>query len=134
MSHVRVDFPLCSSIILDSFNISVMNVPFFFLKSLQKMSCRVREHQDHTEQSVFHHGLIKLIISTVLHKRDKTWEHFLFLSGFKIEKEEQSQKRQLDKGLILIKKLKNKVIVKDEEADERGKALNQENENIELGK
>ena len=46
--------------------------------------------------------------------------------------EEQSQKRQLDKGQILIQKLKKKFIVKDEVANEPGKALNQENENIEL--
>ena len=97
------------------------------------MSIRVKEHQDHTKQSLFHHGLIKLVISTVLQKREKTWEYFLFWSGFQREKEEQSQKRQLDKGQILIKKLKRKVIVKYEEADEPGKASNQENENIELG-
>ena len=70
-----------------------MNLPFFFLKSLQKMSNRVKKHQDHTKQSVFHHGIIKLVISTVLQKREKTWEYFLFWSGFQIEKEEQYQKR-----------------------------------------
>ena len=97
------------------------------------MSSRVKEHQDHTKQSFFHHGLIKLIISTVLQKREKTWEYFVFWSGFKNEKEDQSQKRQLDKGKILIKKLKKKVIVKDEEADKPGEASNKENENIEFG-
>ena len=45
---------------------SKMNLPFLFLKSLQKMSSRVKEHQDHTKQLVFYHGLIKLVISTVL--------------------------------------------------------------------
>ena len=35
-----------------------MNLPFFFFKILQKMSSRVKEHQEHTKQSVFHHGLI----------------------------------------------------------------------------
>ena len=68
-----------------------------------------------------------------MQKREKTWEYFLFWSGFKTKKEDQSQKRQLDKGQILIKKLKKKVIVKDEEADKPGEASNQENENIELG-
>ena len=67
---------------------SKMNLPLLFLKSLQNMSCRVKEHQDHTEQSVFNHGLIKLIISTLLQKREKTWEYFLFSSGFKTEKED----------------------------------------------
>ena len=98
-----------------------MNFPFFFLKSLQKMSSRVKEHQDHTKQSVFHHGIIKLIISTVLQKREKTWEYFLFWSSFQTKKEEQSQKRQLDKGQNLINKLKNKVTVKDEEGGEPGR-------------
>ena len=97
------------------------------------MSCRVREHQDHTKHSVFHHGLIKLIISTVLQKREKTSEHFLFWSGFKTEQEEQSQKRQIDKGQTLIRKLRKKVIVKDEETNKLGEASNQENENIKLG-
>ena len=63
-----------------------MNLPFFFLKSLQKMSSRVKEHPDHTKQSVFHHGLIKLVISIVLRKKEKTWEYFLFWYGFQIEK------------------------------------------------
>ena len=45
---------------------SKMNLSFFFLKRLQNMSSRVREHQDHTKQSIFQDGLIKLIISTVL--------------------------------------------------------------------
>ena len=63
-------------------NESKMNLPFFFLKSLQKMSCRIKEHQNHTKQSIFHHGLIKLIINTVFQSRGKTWEYFLLWSGF----------------------------------------------------
>ena len=78
------------------------------------MSCRVREHQDHTKQLVFHHGLIKLIISTVLQKREKTWEHVLFWSGFMTEQEEQYQRRQVDKSQTLIKNIRKKFIVKDE--------------------
>ena len=68
---------------------SKMNLPFFFLKILQKMSSRVREHHDHTKESIFHHGLIKLIISTVLQKKGKTWDKFLFWSGFQSKKEDQ---------------------------------------------
>ena len=96
------------------------------------MSSRVKEHQDHIKQLVFHHGLIKIIISTVLQKREKTWEYFLFWLGFQSEKKEKSHKRQLDKGQSLIKKLKRKVTVKYEEADEPGKSSNQEDENIEI--
>ena len=96
------------------------------------MSIRVKEHQYHTKQSVFHHGIIKIVISTVLKQRQKTWEYFLYWSGFQIEKEEQSQKRQLNKGQNLVKKLKSKVIVKNEEGSELEKYLNQEDENIEI--
>ena len=35
-----------------------INLPLFFLKSLQKISSRLKEHQDYTKQSIFHHGLI----------------------------------------------------------------------------
>ena len=97
------------------------------------MSSRVKEHQDHTKQSVFHHGLIKLVISTVLQKREKPWEYFLFWSSFQTKKEEQSQKRRLNKGQNLVKKLKKKVTVKNEEGSEPEKYLNQEDENIEIG-
>ena len=45
---------------------SKMNLPFFFPKSLQKMLDRVKGHKDHTQQSIFRHGLIKLIVNTVL--------------------------------------------------------------------
>ena len=88
-----------------------LNLPFFFLKSLQKMSSRVREHQDHTKRSIFHHGLIKLIISTVLQKKGKTWDYFLFWSGFQSEKEDQSKSRQMNKSHSLVKILKKEVII-----------------------
>ena len=95
------------------------------------MSSRVKECQDHTKQSIFHHGLIKLIISTVLQKKEKTWDYFLFWSGFQSEKEDQSKKRQLNKGHNLVKKLKKKVIVEIEEDSVQGKSVTQRDENAE---
>ena len=79
------------------------------------MSSRVREHQGHTQQSIFHHGLIKLIISTVLQKKGKTWYYFLFWSEFQSEKEDQSKKIQVNKSQNLVKKLKKEVIVEEKE-------------------
>ena len=72
---------------------SRMSLPFFLFKSLQKMSSRVKGHQDHTSQSIFHHGLIKLIISTTLQREGKTWNYFLFWTGFQIKQEEQQTKK-----------------------------------------
>ena len=77
------------------------------------MSSRVKGHQDHTTQSIFHHGLIKLIISTVLQSEGKTWDYFLFWYGFQIKQEEQPTKKHVDKGKILVRKLGKKVKSED---------------------
>ena len=101
-----------------------MNLPFFFLKRLQKMSSRVKQHEDHISQSIFHHGLIKLIINTILQHEGRTWDFFIFWSGFQTKEEEQKPKRQADKGKVLMRKLgkmfkpEDKPEVKVEEASE----------------
>ena len=64
-----------------------LNLPHYLLKSIQKMISRVHSHQEHTVCSLFHQGLIKLLIVFHLNKRGKTWEEFLFEYGFDIEKQ-----------------------------------------------
>ena len=81
---------------------------------------------------MFHHGLIKLVISTVLRKKEKTWEYFLFWSGFQTEKEDQTQKRQLNKGHNLVKKMKRRVTVKTKEDNVPEKSMTQGHENVEV--
>ena len=92
-----------------------MNLPFFFLKRLQKTSNRVKGQIDHSSQSIFHHGLIKLIISTALQHEGKTWKFFIFWSRFQTKEEDQKPKRQADKGKVLIRKLGQKPKLEDEE-------------------
>ena len=70
------------------------------------MFSRIKEHQDHTRHPIFHHGLIKLNINNVLQKEGKTWEYFLFWSGFQNSQEGQSNRKQDDKGQTLIRKLR----------------------------
>ena len=41
-----------------------VNLPFYLLKSLQKMIARVQSHPQHKSRSVYHQGLIKLLILT----------------------------------------------------------------------
>ena len=77
------------------------------------MSGSIKEHQDDTAQSIFHHGLIKLIISTVLQSEGKTWDYFLFWSGFQIKQEEQQTKKHVDKGKTLVRKLGQKIKSED---------------------
>ena len=76
------------------------------------MSNRIRGHLDHTHRSVFHHGLIKLIICTVLQKKNRSWDRFLFSSGFTNEQGDQLKKSLIDKKFGFVKRFK-KYMVED---------------------
>jgi hypothetical protein len=39
-----------------------MNFPFYFLKSLEKMSSQVHKNVTNPHHNLFHHGLIKLLV------------------------------------------------------------------------
>ena len=55
------------------------------------MIARIHNHQEHTLHSLFHQGLIKLLI--VFHlKKMENWEEFLFVSGFDAEKQKEEVK------------------------------------------
>ena len=43
---------------------------------------------DHISHSIFHYGLIKLLVLNELTKKSWTWLHFLLWSGFEVEKPE----------------------------------------------
>ena len=73
------------------------------------MSSKIKEQDDHTSQSLFHHGLIKLIITTVLQHEGRNWDFFLFWSDIHPQKEDQQPKRQTDKGKVMIKKLGHSI-------------------------
>ena len=47
----------------------------------------------------------------MLRKKEKTWDYFLFWYEFQTEKEDQAQKRQLNKGHNVVKKLKKRDTV-----------------------
>ena len=70
---------------------------------------RVKGHSDHTNQFLFHHGLIKLIICTILHKENRSWDHFLFWSGFGIKQGDHVNKSLLNKQYGFVNKFKRKV-------------------------
>ena len=72
-----------------------LNLPYYLLKSLGKMAIRVRNHPDSSRNIIFHHGMIKLLIAQDLEKYERSWSHFLFWSGFKVEfKEGKEGKRK----------------------------------------
>ena len=74
------------------------------------MSDRVKGNKDHTQQSIFHHGLIKLIVNTNLQKKGRTWEHVVFWLGIHNQQEGQPKKRQMNKQHCLVKRLKREIV------------------------
>jgi len=58
-----------------------LNMPYYLLKSLTKMASKVQAKPQKASNSLFHHGMIKLIASKYLSRRNKTWD-YLFCGGY----------------------------------------------------
>jgi hypothetical protein len=62
-------FKACHFILLAHFQFNKpFNFPFYFLKSLENMSSQVRKNLTNPHNSLFHHGLIKLLVLAKLEK------------------------------------------------------------------
>ena len=59
-----------------------INLPYFLLSSLKKMSATVQKHVGNIEPHIYHHGLIKILIEEQLKIRKDTWEKFLIRNHF----------------------------------------------------
>ena len=68
--------------ILMVFNGCLVNMPYYFLSNLHKMACTYQINAGDKERSLFHHGLIKILISYRLGELGDTWESFLIRNGF----------------------------------------------------
>ena len=62
-----------------------LDFPFYLFCSLGKMCDKVQLKKEACETSLFHHGLVKLIVLHELQKIDREWSIFLFMSGFRNE-------------------------------------------------
>ena len=69
-----------------------LNLPFYLFRSLQKMITKVQKHPAHTARSVYHQGLIKLLILTQLQKEERTWGSLLTELGFSDNPKEKGKK------------------------------------------
>ena len=76
---------------------SRLNLAYYIFKSIDKKFRRVRNHPDHTSHSVFHHGLIKLLITTELEKNNKSWQNFIFFYGFEPETQMHNDDKEIRK-------------------------------------
>jgi hypothetical protein len=55
-----------------------LNFPFYFLKILDKMSSQERKNVTNPHNSLFHHGLIKLLVLTEREKQGQNWDAFIY--------------------------------------------------------
>lgn len=59
-----------------------INLPYFLLSSLKKMSTNVQKNLDDVEPHLYYHGLVKILIEKQLKERKDTWERFLIRNFF----------------------------------------------------
>jgi hypothetical protein len=59
-----------------------MNLPYYFLRYLNKMAMRVQTNPKTPPHEIFHQGLIKVLVKDELGKLQKTWDQFLIYSGY----------------------------------------------------
>jgi hypothetical protein len=71
-----------------------LNMPFYFHRSLYKMSKKFKRHK--ADNSLFHHGLIKLIVVYHLSLHGDSWKAFIARNGF-----EDTDPVQVDKPVVI---------------------------------
>ena len=59
-----------------------MNMPYLFLNSLHKMASTYQTNVGDKNRSLFHHGLIKILVSYQLEELGETWDSFLVHNRF----------------------------------------------------
>jgi hypothetical protein len=59
-----------------------LNLPFYLLRSLGKMSDKVQAKSKQVDTNIFHSGLIKMLVLEELKKTNSDWDAFLVASGF----------------------------------------------------
>jgi hypothetical protein len=62
-----------------------MNIPYYLLRSIGKMSDMIQAKSKGADSILFHSGLIRMLVSEELGKKDIPWEHFVVTSHFKLD-------------------------------------------------
>jgi hypothetical protein len=62
-----------------------MNIPYYLLRSIGKMSDMIQAKYKDVDSSLFHSRLIKMIVSEELGKKDISWENFVVTSHFNLD-------------------------------------------------
>jgi hypothetical protein len=59
-----------------------MNLPYYFLRDLNKMDMKVQANPQTPPHIIYHQGLIKVIVKDELGKLQKTWDQYLIQLSF----------------------------------------------------
>jgi hypothetical protein len=62
-----------------------MDIPFYLLRSMGKMSDRFQVKSKAVDTSVFHSRLIKMLVMEELKKRNIPWEQFIVFSHMQLD-------------------------------------------------
>jgi hypothetical protein len=62
----------------------IMNIPFYFFRSIGKMFDRAQDKSKVVDTSVFHSGLIKILLMEELKKKNIDLENFITSSHFQL--------------------------------------------------
>jgi hypothetical protein len=62
-----------------------MNIPFYLLSIMEKMSDRVQAKSKAVDTSVFHSGLIRMLVMEELKKRKIPWEQFIIFAHMQLD-------------------------------------------------
>ena len=62
-----------------------MNIPFYLLGSIGKMSDRFQSKSKIVDTSIFHSGLIRILVLEELRKRNISWKKFIISTHMKLD-------------------------------------------------
>ena len=99
-----------------------INSPFFLLHSLKRMASNVQKRVQFLETTLYHHGLVKILIEHHLRKVGDNWDEFLLRNHFEEPKESPSEGK-------LTRRSKRKEISKAVET-KTGKSIQEESEEM----
>jgi len=68
----------------------VLSLPYFILQILTKMSKTIQKQRKNKDRSLYHYGLVKILIEFELQKISVTWKKFLVTNEF-IADDEQAK-------------------------------------------
>ena len=54
-----------------------VNFPYYLVQSMTKMSLAIKKGLNNISRSLFHHGLVRILVERELSKQNRSWDDFL---------------------------------------------------------